>query len=185
MKISSEPFQVILEEINLQSGNQVNPEAMKNTARRMSKAFSEWLSGYKTDPKSLMKTTFKSISSEMVLIRDISFNSLCEHHAAAIYGVVSVGYIPKDKILGLSKIIRLVDCFSRRLQLQERLTCNIADALMDGIDPLGVGVVTSATHMCVGSRGVNRPGSLTVVSSMRGLFNDNPETRAEFLGLIK
>ena len=184
IKINSKHFQRILEEIDGGTG-QVDVEVLENTAGRMSRSFAELLSGYETDPKSLLERTFESDFSEMVIVSNIKFASLCEHHLSLIDGIAHVGYIPDGKLLGLSKIARLVECYSRRLILQERMTAQIAGSIMEYVAPLGVAVVTDAVHSCVSTRGVNKPGSRTIVSSMKGIFKDDEKARSEFLRLIK
>jgi GTP cyclohydrolase I len=144
----------------------------------------ELFRGYQVDPKSVF-TTFESDGyDEMVIIRDIPLYSTCEHHLLPFMGVAHVGYIPQGRVIGLSKIGRLVDIFARRLQIQERLTAQIAEALVEGLAPLGVGVIIEAEHLCMTMRGVQKPGTRTVTSALRGVMREKPETRAEFLRLV-
>jgi GTP cyclohydrolase I len=141
--------------------------------------------GYEQSPSTILGRAFKSGSDEMVVVGHVPFFSMCEHHMLPIIGTAHVGYIPDGKILGISKIPRLIECYARRLQLQERMTSDIADAFMEHVKPRGVGVILAAEHTCMTMRGVNKPGSKTVTSAMRGLFKDDPKTRAEFLRLIE
>lgn len=157
------------------------------TPKRYLKAWRFWTSGYGKDPKDILKT-FKDGADqydEMVLVKDIPFYSQCEHHLAPFFGTASVAYIPDGCIVGLSKLSRLVDMYARRLQVQERLTNQVAEALDEHLKPLGVAVVINARHMCMESRGVCQQGHSTTTAAMRGVFKENAETRAEFLELIK
>lgn len=167
-------------------GEDPNREGLRETPARVIKAWKEWTSGYSEDPASVMKTFEDGAAKvdEMIIIRDIPFWSHCEHHLAPFFGVAHIGYVPKGRIVGLSKLARLVDIFARRLQVQERLTNQIADALIEGLAPLGAGVVIEARHMCMESRGVKRTGSLTVTSAMRGAMLTKPEARAEFFAIV-
>ena len=154
------------------------------TPARVAKAWQFWSKGYQEDPAALLKT-FKDGAEgcdEMVVVKDIPFYSHCEHHLAAIFGTATVAYIPDGKIVGLSKINRVVDAFARRLQVQERLTAQIADAIMEHLTPKGVGVVIKARHLCMESRGVCQQGHHTVTSALRGVFKEGTQ-RAEFLAL--
>lgn len=169
-------------------GEDPGREGLQETPMRMLKAWrNHWASGYGQDPKSLMKVFEDGGENydEMVLVKNIKVYSHCEHHIAPIIGVAHVAYIPNGKILGLSKINRLVDMFARRLQVQERLTTQIADTLMKELTPLGVAVVIEAEHFCVKTRGVEDANSTTVTSALAGVFKDNPETRAEFMSAIR
>jgi GTP cyclohydrolase I len=168
-------------------GEDPNREGLQETPRRVVKAWETWFGGYKQDPASVMKVFEDGAErcDEMVLVKDIPVFSHCEHHIAPILGVAHVAYIPNGKILGLSKIARLVDMFARRLQVQERLTNQIADAMQEHLSPLGIAVVIEAEHTCMTTRGVKIAGGRTTTSAMRGAFRDEHETRAEFMGLIK
>ena len=162
-------------------------EGLRETPARFLKAWGEWTSGYSQDPAEVLKT-FEDGSNgydEMVLVRDIPVYSQCEHHLAPFFGKAHVAYIPNGKIAGLSKLSRLVDVFSRRLQVQERLTVQIADAMQEHLSPRGVGVVIECRHLCMESRGIERSGATTVTSAMRGALMDKPEARAELLSLIR
>ena len=161
-------------------------EGLLNTPRRVEKALKFLTSGYQADVDTVINNALFSVDySEMVIVKDIDFYSLCEHHLLPFFGKCHVAYIPSDKVIGLSKIPRLVDVFSRRLQVQERLTNQIADTIRDKIAPLGVAVVVEATHLCMSMRGVEKQNSFAVTSAMHGAFRNNARTRMEFLELIK
>jgi GTP cyclohydrolase IA len=159
-------------------------EGLKETPYRVMNAFTELLGGYNTRVENLLKT-FNDSCDEMVLVTDIDFVSVCEHHLLPFTGVAHVGYIPEGSVVGLSKIPRLVDCFARRLQIQERLTYQIGSCLFECVKPKGVGVVMEAHHSCVSCRGVRKKGAKMVTSSLFGAFKDDPSTRAEFLQLVR
>lgn len=163
----------------------VDSEALQNTPNRVARAYSELFSGYEADIPAILSRTFEDNHDEMVIVRGIPMYSMCEHHMLPFIGVVHIGYIPDGKILGISKLARLVEAFARRLQLQERLTSQIADSIMEFVGPQGVGVVVEAEHTCMTMRGVNKPGTKTVTSAMRGLLKEDSRSRAEFLELIK
>lgn len=160
---------------------------LEETPKRVVKAWREWCSGYQQDPAMVLKCFEDGADGcdELVLVKDIPFYSHCEHHMAPFFGTATVGYIPRGKIVGLSKLSRLVSIFSRRLQVQERLTNQIANALSDELNPVGVGVVIRARHLCMESRGVCQQGHHTVTSALRGVIKDLPEARAEFMQLIQ
>ena len=162
-------------------GENPEREGLKRTPYRVVKALKEMTSGYHDDPKAILSTTFSDRCDEMIVVRDMEFWSLCEHHMLPFHGVCTVGYLPKDRIVGLSKIGRLVNCFARRLQVQERLTEQIANAIMEHLDPLGVGVIVRAKHTCMSMRGVKMPG-LMMTSCLLGQFKE-ATTRSEFLAL--
>lgn len=157
---------------------------LEETPMRVVKAWREWTSGYTMDPAAILKTFEDGATDEMVIERNIPFFSHCEHHMAPFFGTVDICYIPNGKIVGLSKMNRLVECFARRLQVQERLTGQIADAMMEHLDPLGVAVLVKAEHMCVKSRGVRHAGCDTVTSALRGVLKDGMQ-RAEFMALTR
>lgn len=161
-----------------------NREGLRDTPARVVKAWAHWCSGYDMDPKEILKVFEDGATGydEMVLVRDIPLYSKCEHHLADIFGTACVAYIPNGRIVGLSKLSRLVECFARRLQVQERLTVQIADALQEHLNPLGVGVLIRARHMCMESRGISQQGHHTVTTALRGAMRTDPRTRAEFLG---
>lgn len=162
---------------------------MRETPLRAAKAWLEWTSGYEIwRPAGLLKTFedgAELCGDEMVLVRDIEFYSHCEHHMAPFFGVAHVAYIPNRKIVGLSKIARVVDAYAKRFQVQERLTNQIADCIHEALQPLGVGVVIEAQHFCMCSRGVGKQRSSTTTSALRGALKDIPETRAEFMALVR
>jgi GTP cyclohydrolase I len=160
---------------------------LHETPKRMMKAWKFWTQGYDQDPADILKvfTDGAENCDELVIVKDIPIYSQCEHHLAPFFGTASIGYIPNGKIVGLSKLSRLADIFARRLQVQERLTNQIADAMEEHLNPLGIGVVINCRHMCMESRGVQRQGSSTITSAMRGALLDNASTRQEFMGLIR
>ena len=163
-------------------GEDPESEALSRTPQRVAGAFAELL-----EPRTFDLTTFPNEEhyDELVVARGIPFSSLCEHHLLPFVGVVHVAYIPRDRILGLSKLARVVELFARRLQVQERLTMQVASWLDEQLDPKGVGVVIEAEHMCMSIRGVRAPGTKTVTSAVRGRVRDDPRTRAEFLALVR
>jgi GTP cyclohydrolase I len=176
-----EAVKVILENI----GEDPNREGLIKTPHRVAKSFEFLTKGYKQDPKEILnQALFSTTNDEMVLVRDIEFYSMCEHHLLPIIGRVHVAYIPDGKVVGLSKIPRIVEVFARRLQIQEQLTEQIADAINDTINPKGVAVVVHARHMCMEMRGVEKINSTTVSSALRGLFKSDLRTRSEFFNLI-
>ena len=172
----------ILEEI----GENPDREGLQNTPKRVKKSYEFLTGGYRVNMKDLVnEAIFEEDADGIVLVRDIELYSLCEHHLLPFYGRAHVGYIPNKKIIGISKIPRIVDMFARRLQVQERLTTQIAHALQDAINPLGVGVVIKAKHLCMMMRGVEKQNSELFTSCMLGEFKDNSVTRSEFLDLIR
>ncbi len=168
-------------------GEDPGREGLQETPARFLKAWKEWASGYQTDPSSVLKTFEDGAQGvdEMVIVHNIPIISKCEHHLADIIGVAHIGYIPNGKIVGLSKLARLAEVYSRRLQVQERLTTQIADALVKHLEPAGVGVLIRAAHHCMLTRGVKVHGSVTTTSAMRGALLDKPAARAEFLELCR
>lgn len=166
-------------------GENADREGLLETPARVVKAWRHWCSGYGKDPAKLLKVFEDGGETydQMVLVKDIPIYSHCEHHLAAIIGTASIAYIPNGKIVGLSKLSRLADMFARRLQVQERLTDQIADALFKNLEPKGVGVLIKARHLCMESRGICQQGHHTVTTALRGVIKDEPETRAEFLRL--
>lgn len=166
-------------------GENTEREGLQKTPTRVYKAFEKLTEGYKKDPvKILNSAMFTTTNKEMVVVRNIEFYSLCEHHLLPIIGRVHVAYIPKGKVVGLSKIPRVVEVFARRLQIQEEMTESIAESIMHALHPLGVGVVTEARHMCMEMRGVEKVNSTTVTSSLKGIFLEQ-KTRDEFMTIIK
>jgi len=166
-------------------GEDPQREGLLDTPKRVQKAWEFMCGGYKQDPMEIMKSAlFTSSNDEMVVVKDIEFYSMCEHHMLPIIGKAHVAYIPNGKVIGLSKIPRVVDVFSRRLQIQEQLTEQIADAINDAISPKGVAVVIDARHMCMEMRGVQKISSSTITSALRGLFKKEKKTKDEFLSII-
>jgi GTP cyclohydrolase IA len=160
-------------------------EGLVDTPRRVAEMYEELFSGLEADPTEHLSVGFEEHHKEMIVLRDIPFSSTCEHHLLPFVGTAHVGYIPAGRIVGLSKLARVVEGFARRPQLQERLTSQIADAIDDTLKPRGVGVIIEAQHFCMIVRGVKKPGSTMVTSAMRGLFRSNPPTRAEFLSFVR
>ena len=167
-------------------GDDPDREGLLETPDRVVKAWGEWFAGYTQNPAEHLKTFGDGAENydSMVLVRDIDLYSFCEHHMAPFFGKAHVAYIPRDRIVGLSKLARVVDGFAKRLQVQERLTTQIADTIEEALSPRGVGVVIECTHFCMCSRGIGKQGSTTVTSALRGEFKAEPEVRLEFLRLI-
>ena len=165
-------------------GEDPEREGLAGTPRRMAEMYQEILQGLYQDPREVLSVGFEENHQEMVIVRDIPFHSLCEHHLLPFHGAFHVGYIPNGRVVGISKLARVVDIFARRLQLQERLTSQIADVLMEELQPGGVAVVGVAEHLCMTMRGVRKPGSKVVTSANRGLFRDNEATRLEFFASL-
>jgi GTP cyclohydrolase I len=185
LTLSSASIQELLRELLLRLGEDPERDGLLRTPERMQKALEYLTRGYNQDPdKVLNGALFKVDYDEMVIVKDIEMFSLCEHHMLPFFGKVHVAYIPNGKVIGLSKIARLVDVFARRLQVQERLTVQIAGAIQTAIQPQGVGVVIEARHLCVMMRGVEKQHSSAVTSHMVGSFRDSEKTRKEFLALI-
>ena len=180
-----EEFQEHVAEMLRQLDPEPDREGLRDTPRRVQEAFAAYTAGYAQHPKDVIGTgVFEAETDEMVLVKDIELYSLCEHHLAPFFGKAHVAYIPSDKIIGLSKIARVVDIYARRLQVQERLTMQIAEALEEVMKPKGVAVVIEASHLCMMMRGVQKQNSRTVTSCLRGLFRRDERTRAEFLKLV-
>ena len=178
-------FEKAVREMLSLMGENPDREGLIKTPHRVAKAYEFLTSGYSQDPKEILNDAlFSSSNNEMVLMKDIEFYSLCEHHLLPIIGRVHVAYIPNGKVVGLSKIPRMVNIFARRLQIQEQLTEQIANAIQDVIKPIGVGVVVQARHMCIEMRGVEKINSTTTTSALRGIFIKNANTRKEFFDLI-
>ena len=159
---------------------------LRDTPRRVAKSYKELFAGYATDPVALLERTFEEVEGydEIVLLRDIRLESYCEHHMVPIIGVCHVAYLPRSRVVGISKLARVVDAYSKRLQIQEKLTVQIAATINDVLQPRGVGVVIEAGHQCMTTRGVHKPGVSMVTSRMLGDFRDNPVTRRELMSLI-
>jgi GTP cyclohydrolase I len=165
-------------------GEDPNRDGLLETPNRVARMYAELLSGLHTDPARHLQKFFTEQYDELVLVRDISFNSMCEHHLLPFIGVAHVGYLPRGKIVGLSKLARVVEEISRRPQVQERMTHQVADLLQGELDPKGVVVVLEAHHTCMTIRGIRKPGSLTITSAVRGLFKTNTSSRSEVMSLI-
>jgi GTP cyclohydrolase I len=168
------------------AGDDPAREGLLDTPSRVVRSYEEFFSGYAEDPVEILKRTFKEVEGydEMVVLKDIRFESHCEHHVAPIIGTAHVGYLPKSRVVGISKLARIVEIYARRLQIQEKLTAQIANTLQDVLDPKGVAVVIDAAHQCMTTRGIHKPGVTMVTSRMLGLFRSNPSTRREFLAII-
>src|SRR5436190_1790830 len=171
-------------EILLAVGENPDREGLLKTPNRVARAYSELMAGLQDDPRRHLKTVFRERYDEVVLLRDIEFHSLCEHHLLPFTGRAHVAYLPDGKVVGLSKLARLVEGYARRPQVQERLTTQIADALMEELNPIGSACVIEATHTCMTIRGAQKPGSVMVTSALRGIFKDNPPSRNEVLSLM-
>jgi GTP cyclohydrolase IA len=184
--LTSASFQDLVREMLVRLGEDPAREGLLRTPSRVQSAYEFLTKGYKEDPEALLKGALFTVSyDEMVIVKDIEVFSLCEHHLLPFFGKVHVAYIPNGKVIGLSKIPRLIEIFSRRLQIQERLTTQIAETIQKAIDPQGVGVVVEARHLCMMMRGVEKQHSSAVTSSMLGCFREEQETRVEFLSLIR
>ncbi len=168
------------------AGDDPDREGLKDTPKRVAKAYEEFFAGYREDPDALLAATFEETGDydEMVMLRDVRLESHCEHHVVPILGVVHIGYLPAGRVVGISKLARLVDVFAKRLQIQEALTAQIADTIQRVLAPRGVGVVIEAAHQCMTTRGVHKTGVSMVTSRMLGCFRDDPTTRREFLALV-
>ena len=175
----------LIRELLIEIGENPDREGLKKTPQRVANTIEFLTQGYKISPRQVVNNAvFKSEANNMIIVRDIEIYSLCEHHLLPFYGRCHIGYIPKDKVLGVSKICRLVDVFSRRLQIQERLTSQIAHEIMQRIDAEGIGVVIECRHLCKMMRGVEKQNSIMTTSSVLGSFREQPATRSEFLALI-
>ena len=168
------------------AGDGPEREGLLDTPGRVIRAYRQWFRGYEEDPVAMLQRTFEEVEGydEMVVLRDIRFESFCEHHLAPIIGVAHVGYIPTDRVVGISKLARLVDAYAKRLQVQEKMTAQIAKTLMDVLKPLGVAVVMEGEHHCMSTRGVHKHGVSMVTSTMLGGFRDDHRTRKEFMDII-
>src|SRR5574340_564440 len=184
--LTSASFSELARELLVRLGEDPGREGLQRTPERMEAALRFLTRGYQEDPEKMLKGALFTVSyDEMVIVKDIEMFSLCEHHLLPFFGKVHVAYIPNKKVIGLSKIPRLIDVFARRLQVQERLTVQIAESIQKAIHPQGVGVVIEARHLCMMMRGVEKQHSAAVTSSMLGCFRDCKETREEFLSLIR
>ncbi|MGO9647883.1 MAG: GTP cyclohydrolase I FolE [Terriglobales bacterium] len=184
--ITGASFEELVREMIVRLGEDPEREGLTRTPERVHRAYEHLMKGYKEDPEAMLKKALFTVTyDQMVIVKDVEMFSLCEHHMLPFFGKVHVAYIPNGKVIGLSKIPRLVDIFSRRLQIQERLTTQIAETIQKAIEPQGVGVVIEARHLCMMMRGVEKQHSAAVTSSMLGCFREEQETRTEFLSLIR
>jgi len=167
-------------------GDDPDREGLRATPARVAKAYEEWFAGYKEDPVEFLRRTFYEVDGydEMIVLRDITFESHCEHHIAPIIGKVQIGYLPNKKVVGISKLARVVETFAKRLQVQETMTAQIANCIHDVLKPKGVGVVVEGVHQCMTTRGIHKPGVAMITSQLLGDFRSDPRTRAEFLNII-
>lgn len=182
--IDTERIKKAAKEILLAVGEDTEREGLKKTPERMARTYAELLGGMYEDPKKHIRSVFTENYDEIVLLRNIPFYSICEHHLMPFIGSAHVAYLPSGTVLGVSKLARIVDCFARRLQTQERLTYQIADFIMNSLKPKGVAVVLEASHSCMTIRGVKKPGSAMVTSALRGIFRKDPKSRNEVMSLM-
>lgn len=168
------------------AGDDPQREGLLGTPDRVARAYDEWFKGYQEDPRELLRRTFHEVEGydEIVVLKEIPFESHCEHHLAPIIGHAHIGYLPDKRVVGISKLARVLEVYAKRLQIQEKMTSQIAHAIQDVLQPLGVAVVLEASHQCMTTRGVHKPGVSMVTSQMLGAFRDDPKTRKEFLGLL-
>jgi GTP cyclohydrolase I len=182
--VDVERIEKAVTEILLAVGEDIDREGLKGTPRRVARMYAELLGGMYEDPKEHLRSVFTENYDEIVLLRDVPFYSICEHHLMPFIGSAHVAYLPSGTVLGVSKLARIVDCFTRRLQVQERLTDQIADFIMSSLKPKGVAVVLEAAHSCMTIRGIKKPGSVMVTSSLRGIFKRDPKSRSEVMTLM-
>ena len=175
-----------VETLLLWAGDDPRREGLLDTPKRVARAYEDWFSGYREDPVQFLKRTFEEVEGydEMIVLRDITFESHCEHHMAPIIGHAHVGYLPRNKVVGISKLARVVESFARRFQVQEKMTAQIANCIDSVLNPKGVGVVIEASHQCMTTRGIHKSGVSMVTSQMLGAFRKDARTRAEFLQMI-
>jgi GTP cyclohydrolase I len=184
-KVDSQRIEKAVSEILLAVGEDVGREGLRETPERVARMYAELLAGMHEDPKEHLRSVFSENYDEIVLLRNIPFYSICEHHLMPFIGKAHVAYLPSGAVLGISKLARIVDCFARRLQAQERLTYQIADFIMNNLKTQGVAVVLEASHSCMTIRGIKKPGSVMVTSAVRGIFKRDPKTRNEVMSLIQ
>ena len=182
--VDHERIRAAVREILLAVGEDPDREGLNETPERVARMYAELFSGLHADPRELLRKTFTEKYNEMVTVKDIEFASVCEHHLLPFIGKAHIAYLPGGRIVGLSKLARAVEVLARRPQVQERMTQQLADLIMDELDARGVGVILEATHTCMGIRGVRKTGSVMTTSSMRGTFRTNPATRSELLALV-
>ena len=168
------------------AGENPQREGLLDTPRRVVEAYGDWFSGYAEDPQEFLTRTFEEVEGydEMIILRDITFESHCEHHMAPIIGRAHIGYLPRGKVVGISKLARVVETYARRFQVQEKMTSQIARCIEDVLNPLGVGVIIDASHQCMTTRGIHKTGVSMVTSKMLGSFRDDARTRAEFMQCV-
>ncbi len=185
-KVTRSDAEAAVQTLLLWAGDDPRREGLGDTPKRVVNAYKDWFSAYASDPGAYLRRTFEEVEGydEMVVLRDISFESFCEHHMAPIIGRAHVGYLPSDRVVGISKLARVVDGYARRFQVQEKLTAQIAGCINDVLKPRGVGVVIDAVHQCMTTRGVHKRGVSMVTSKMLGTFRADASTRAEFLRFI-
>jgi GTP cyclohydrolase I len=171
----------------LWAGEDTRREGLVDTPRRVARAYEDWFSGYRENPVEYLQRTFEEVDGydEMIVLRDIEFESHCEHHMAPIIGRAHIGYLPNQKVVGISKLARVVEAFARRFQVQEKMTAQIANCVQDVLQPKGVGIVIEATHQCMTTRGIHKSGVSMVTSQMLGTFRKDARTRDEFLRMIE
>ena len=186
-KPSQEEAQEAIRTLLRWAGDDPDREGLVDTPKRVALAYKDWFGGYRMDPVRYLKRTFEEVEGydEMIVLRDIDFESHCEHHMAPIIGRAHVGYLPNNKVVGISKLARVVETFARRLQVQEKLTAQIANCIQDVLKPKGVGVIINARHECMTTRGVHKTGVSMVTSQMLGAFRKDARTRQEFLEIIR
>lgn len=183
-KVDTKKIEKAVREILLAVGEDIEREGLKKTPERVAKMYSELLGGMQEKPERHLRSVFVENYEEIVLLREVPFYSICEHHLMPFIGQAHVAYLPSGRILGISKLARIVDCFARRLQAQERLTYQIADFIMNKLKPQGVAVVLEASHSCMTIRGIKKPGSVMVTSALRGIFKRDPKSRSEIMSLM-
>ncbi len=185
-KPSRKQAEQAIETLLLWAGEDPRREGLVDTPKRVAEAYRDWFSGYKENPVQFLRRTFEEVEGydEMIVLRDIEFESHCEHHMAPIIGKAHVGYLPRNKVVGISKLARVVEAFARRFQVQEKITAQIANCIEDVLKPKGVGVVIEAVHQCMTTRGIHKAGVSMVTSQMIGTFRKDARTRAEFLRMI-
>ena len=185
-KPSRKKAQEAVETLLRWAGEDPQREGLIDTPKRVAAAYEDWFSGYNEDPVRFLQRTFEEVEGydEMIVLRDITFESHCEHHMAPIIGVAHVGYLPSNKVVGISKLARVVEAFARRFQVQEKLTAQVANCIEDVLKPRGVGVVIDASHQCMTTRGIHKSGVSMVTSQMLGAFRKDARTRSEFLTMI-
>lgn len=183
-KIDTDRIEKAVLEILLAVGEDTQREGLKDTPKRVARMYAELLGGMREDPKKHLRSIFTENYDEIILLKDIPFYSICEHHLMPFIGSAHIAYLPTGAVLGVSKLARIIDSFACRLQTQERLTYQIADFFMKNLKPRGVAVVMEASHSCMTIRGIKKPGSVMVTSALRGLFRRDPKSRSEVLGLM-